>query len=156
MTTQISNQAPFLRVQRNFPPEQDELLVELDKSYLDIASAVNQRTISTFATDLTYLTGEQWFLQGNPRTLSSFRQVYPITGTGSYIHDIDFNRIQGFSRIWGTFTDGTVFYPLPYVDETSATNQISINLTSTNIVITAGAGSPPTISNGLVVLEWIG
>jgi hypothetical protein len=35
------------------------------------------------------------------------------------------------------------------------TNQIALSMDSTNIIITAGAGSPPTISSGQVVLEWL-
>ena len=61
----------------------------------------------------------------------------------------------GFTRIYGTFTDGTNWYPLPYVDETSATDQISLVVDATNIAITAGGGAPPSITRGYVILEWL-
>jgi hypothetical protein len=41
------------------------------------------------------------------------------------------------------------------VDVVSAPNQVNVYVTPTNIVITAGAGSPPSITNGTVILEWL-
>jgi len=52
-------------------------------------------------------------------------------------------------------TDGTNWYPLPYVDVIAANNQINVIVTPTDIVITAGAGAPPVITSGWVILEWL-
>lgn len=155
MTSRIASQIPYLRVQRTFPEESQELSVEIDKTYIDIANAVNQRTIGTFSSDITFATGEDWYLPPNGTKMHALRKVYVITGAGSYPHGINFNNITSISRIWGTFTDGTNWYPLPYVDATAANNQIQVVVSPTNIVITAGAGTPPTITSGLVVIEWI-
>lgn len=154
-TNNIFNQVPFLRTSREFPSDMEDLVLELNRSYIDIANAVNNRTISSFSTNRAVITGENYFINRNIKQ-QALRQVYNITAAGSVPHGIETTRIGTFSRIYGVFTDGTNWYPLPYVDTVSATNQISLSLTPTNIVITAGGGTPPTISSGFVVLEWLG
>lgn len=147
------NNAPFLRSSRDFPPELHQLTVEVNKAYVDIANNVNARTIGTYGTNRPTPTGNRWFVSGgNQQTL---RQVYTFTSAGNIAHNINFSFIAGFVAIYGSFTDGSIWYPLPYVDVTGVTNQISLTVTSTNIVITAGAGSPPSITQGFVVLEWL-
>lgn len=156
MSSNLLNQSPYLREQRTFPTDTvDKLSVELDKSYVDIANAVNTRTISLFAVGRQVINGEAWFVAGGNRKQQALRQVYQVTGAGNIAHGINTATIAGFTRIYGAFTDGTLFYPLPYVDCTSATDQIQITISSTNIIITAGGGAPPTISSGLIVLEWL-
>jgi hypothetical protein len=153
----VINQVAYLRTTREFPEEMHELTVEVNKSYVDIANAVNNRTISIFPTNRPAINGESWFVRNNQRQ-QGLRQVYNIVAGASPIlipHGINFTRIFGFTRIYGTFTNGTNWYPLPYVNEVAANNQISIVVNSTNIVITSGAGTPPTISSGFVVLEWL-
>ena len=155
MSYVVSNQVSFLRTSRNFPTDDVRLLaIESDRSYIDIANAVNSRVIGVFPVNIPILTGESWFLVQNKRQ-QSFRRVYTFTSAGSIPHGINTANISGFTRIYGTFTDGTNSYPLPYVDVVSATNQVNVIVNSTNIVITAGAGAPPTITSGLVVLEWL-
>jgi hypothetical protein len=154
--TSIIQQAPYLRVQRHFPTDSPQnLSVELDRAYTDIAAKMNTRTIGTFAMNFPIVTGEQWFLQGANEKQQTLRQIYTYTSAGSIAHGINFSNISGLTRIYGDFTDGTNWYPLPYVDVTSATNQVNVKVTPTNIVIAAGAGSPPTISSGYVILEWL-
>lgn len=154
MSANVVNQVAFLRTSREFPEELDQLCVEVNKSYIDTANAVNNRTISIFPTNRPAINGESWFLTS--RKQQGVRQVYSITGTGTYPHGItDFSVVQ-FVRIFGTFTDGTFWYPLPWVSVLSSTNNINIYLDSTNIVITGGGGgAQPTITSGTVVLEWI-
>lgn len=154
MSSNIVNQMPFLRTSRNFPIEAQPLAVEVNKSYVDIANFVNARTIGIFPSNKPAMTGESWFLKNQRQ--QGFRQAYQFTGSSlSISHGINIGNIYAFTRIYGTFTDGTNWYPLPYVDIAAANNQIKIVVTSTQIVITKGAGSPPTISSGIVVLEWI-
>jgi len=156
MSANISTQSPFLRTSRSFPLEAQPLAVEISKSYVDIANFVNARTIGVYATNVPTITGNQWFISGaNPRNVS-LRQAYTFTAAGNIPHGINFINVVAFVQIYGSFTDGTNWYPLPYVDVVAANNQINLKVTPTNIVITAGAGSPPTITSGIVVLEWIG
>ena len=150
----IVNQVAFLRTTRTFPTQADLLSVEIDRTYLDIANAVNSRTIGLFSTNKPAITGNSYFLSGN-RKQQSLRQIYQFTAAGNIAHGINVSQISGFIHIYGTFTDGSVWYPLPYVNAVAATNQVSVTVTSTNIVITAGGGSPPTITRGFVILEWL-
>lgn len=153
MTTP-TNSSPYLPVQKTFPQESQPLSVELSRSYVDIAQKINSRTIGLFAVTST-VNGERWNFNNNSPQQGQ-RQVYVISGSGSIAHGLNISAIYSFVRIWGVFTNGTNWYPLPYVDVTNVNNQISLSLTPSNIVITSGAGSPPSISSGVVVLEWIG
>jgi hypothetical protein len=149
-------QSPYLRVQRNFPSKDPQALeVELDRSYTDIASKMNERVIGTFALGFPIVTGERWFLAGANQKQQTLRQLYTFTSAGNIAHNINLAEISGFSRIYGTFTDGTNWYPLPYVDVVAANNQVGLKVTPTNIVVTSGSGSPPSITSGYVVLEWL-
>ena len=148
-------QAPYLQEQRSFPNDNPQALtVEIDRSYIDIAQKVNSRTIGIFAPGKQVVTGERWYLQGGQNGNQTLRQLYIISASGSTSHGINFAQTSGFSRIYGTFTDGTNWYPLPYVDASNINNQISLQITPTNIVITSG-GTAPTITSGYVVLEWL-
>lgn len=149
-------QAPYLRNQRDFPSDDlQKLTVEVDRSYIDIASKVNARTIGIFSVNFPIVTGEQWYISGQPNKQQTLRQLYTFTAAGNIAHGINLSQISGFTKIYGTFTDGTNWYPLPYVDVANATNQINVYVSGTNIVITAGAGATPTIVSGFVVLEWL-
>lgn len=153
MTIQKS---PYLREQRQFPNNDvRQLGNQVDHAYIDIASKVNARTIGLYAVNFPIVTGESWYLSGQINRQQTLRQVYTFTSAGNIAHGINFATLTNFTRIYGTFYDGTTYYPLPYVDTTAANNQVSVVVNATNIVITAGGGSPPTITSGIVVLEWL-
>lgn len=154
MSSNIFNRSPFLRTSRDFPQDPQALSVELTNSYVDIANMVNDKVIGLFSINRPTITGENWFFANN-RKQQTARQIYTFTSAGNIAHGINVAFISGFTRIYGTFTDGTNFYPLPYVNNVSATNQISVVVNATNIVISAGAGSPPSIVSGFCVLEWL-
>ena len=154
MTTQLQ-QSPYLPRQRNFPRDQvDELSQELDKTYIDISARVNERMIGMFSLNLPSITGEAWYFKGNQKKQQTLRQIYQFTSFANIAHGINFTNFQGFTRIYGTFTDGTLWYPLPYVDNASAASQVKISVNSTNILFSAG-GTAPTITSGTIVLEWL-
>lgn len=152
-SSNVVNSTAYLRTSRDFPEDPQALRMELNKSYIDSANAINCRTIGIFSTNIPAVSGEEWFLAGIKQ--QGLRQVYRFFSAGSLAHGINLSNIAGFTKIYGTFTDGTNWYPLPYVDVVSATNQVNVIVTPTNIVITAGAGASPTISSGFVVLEWL-
>src|SRR6266851_4012844 len=65
MNQNVFNQAPYLRVQRNFPTNDiKELCLQLDKGYIDTASAVNLRTIGIFTVRRLAITGNSYYLTG--------------------------------------------------------------------------------------------
>lgn len=147
----------FLRTSRSFPQEAHQISVELSRAYIDIAQNVNNRTIGFFTTNKSIETGEAWFITQNKKQ-KGFRQIYTWSDADLIInHGIQFVSLTNFIRIWGTFQDAAGNYQdLPYVDVLSATNQITVKVTPTQIIITKGAGAPPTCSNGLVIVEWLG
>jgi len=152
----VFQQSPYLREQRQFPNDDLKALAnQSDHAYIDIASKVNARTIGTFAVTVPIVTGEQWYLKGSSQKQQTLRRLYTFTGAGSIAHGINVSQIDGFTRIYGTFTNSTNWYPLPYVDVTAANNQVNVIVTPTNIVIAAGGGAPPAITRGWVILEWL-
>jgi hypothetical protein len=155
MTTIINttNAAPYLRTAREFPEDLRLLVFEVNKTYVDIANAVNNRTISIFPTTKPAITGESWFITANIRQ-QSFRQVYTFTSTASINHGINTSLIDRFTAKYGDFTDGTNFYGLIAATTTAIAGQISFYLSSTQIIFETGAGAP-SLTSGNIVLEWL-
>lgn len=155
MSSNISNRAPFLRVSREIPEEIHQLSVQVSKMYIDIAQTVNARTIGEFPTNRSAVNGENWFFTNQRQ--QGFRQIYPFSAAGSIPHNLNTTGIYTFTKIYGTFFSSATntWYPLPYVDTSNATNQINVIVNANDIVITAGGGTPPSITSGVVVLEWI-
>jgi len=148
-------QAPYLRQQRNFPSDNIQALtVEIDRAYVDIAQKVNTRTISLFALNTTAVTGEQWYLQGQPKPQQTLRKVFTFTSAGSIAHGLSFANIAQFTTGYGSFTDGTNYYGVIYGSNTAIAGQVSFYITGTNIVILSGAGAP-TIVSGILVIQWL-
>ena len=153
MSTNIVNTVPYLRTSRDFPLDVHQLGIEVNKAYIDIANAVNNRTISIFPTVRPSLTGESWFL-GKAQRQQTFRQVYTFTTTAPIAHNITFDEISQFTRLYGQFTDGTNWYGLIAGSNVAIAGQISFYLTPTNITFLTGAGAP-ALTSGNIVLEWM-
>lgn len=153
--TRVINQ-PYLQTARAFPEERQQFYQQINKAYVDIANCVNNRVVSTFPATVTAITGEEWFITGN-RKQQGLRQVYTFTSIPATIpHGIVFADIERFVRIYGVFTDGTIWYPLPWVDVVAVNNQVKVNVDSININITGGGGAQqPVATKGTVVLEWL-
>jgi hypothetical protein len=158
---------PFLRTSRKFPEDAATLTREIEKTYIDIANSVNVRSIGIFPTNKPAPNGQYWFIDAQKQ--QGFRQIYPfvladfVANVATIPHGINTDLINNFTHIYGTFTDGTNWYPLPFVNITSLADQVAIVVTPGNsllptptfgdIVITKGAGV--TLTSGLCVLEWI-
>lgn len=153
MSSNVVNQTPYLRTSRNFPVDAAQLTIEVNKSYVDIANAVNSRTIGIFPSGNPAVGGESWFINSSNRQ-QSLRQIYPFTALGNIPHNIKTAGISQFTKCSGSFTDGTNWYGAIFASNVAIAGQISFYITPTNIVILAGAGAP-TISKGIIVLEWL-
>lgn len=163
MSSNILNQSPYLRNSRNFPEDPQALSVELSRSYIEISTKVNERSIGIFPTTKPIITGDSYFLTNNQRQ-QSLRQIYPFTAAGSIPHGVNTNNINGFSRAYGWFTDGATppnWYGAIYGSNVAIAGQISFYITGTinlanlgNIVVLAGAGAPAIVS-GVIVVEWL-
>jgi hypothetical protein len=157
-TNTPSNQQfqPYLPTSRNFPVSDPiQLEPELTKSYIDVARAVNLRTIGIFET-VQIVTGERWFSK-NPldvnRKRQTYRKVFPFVAADLPIaHGLV--GIDESTRIYGTcVTDFPDFRPLPYTSNT-ANGSIELNVDDTFINVNVGASSP-NIIKGIVVLEYL-
>jgi len=145
----------YLRTSRNFPEDLTQLTVEVNKSYVDIANAVNNRTISMFPTNRPAVNGESWFVDKNRRQ-QGLRQVYTFTTTANIPHNINLDEVFAFVRCWGEFTDSATnnWYGIINGSNVAIPGQISFYITPTDIVFLLGVGAPP-LTYGLIVLEWI-
>lgn len=152
MSGRVLNTGPFLRASRDFPEDNQTMRMELIKMYNDLANNMNARTLGQFATGGSSVNGESWFLTGNRQ--QGQRQVYVFTATGNIPHGLNIPNIPSFTRGFGTFTDGTNWYGIIFGSNTAITGQVSFYIDPTNIIVLAGAGAP-SISKGLVVIEWI-
>lgn len=148
----IINSVAYLRNSREFSNDLDTLCRDISKAYIDIANAVNVRTIGIFAINRSSITGESWYLTSQKQ--QTLRQVYTFTAAGNVPHGLNFDEINRFTKPQGSFTDGTNYYGAIYASNTAIAGQVSFYLTPTNIVILSGAGAP-TIVSGLLVIEWL-
>lgn len=154
MTTNLQN-SPYLPKQRNFPNEDANVLgVALDKTYIEIASKVNERTIGIYAVNYPMATGEQWFIQGQPQKQQTLRQAYSFNSTTNIPHGIRFNQIDRMTRMYGQYSDDVNWYGLIAGSSVAITGQISFYLDITNIVFVVD-GAAPTLKEGTIVLEWL-
>jgi hypothetical protein len=148
-----NSNAVFLPTTIQYPKDQNELLNRLNKAYEDTASRLNAKQIGIF--DLVeFLTGEQWPVVGDPqKKRQTFRKIFFFSDASlTFAHGI--TGITLCTHIYGAFTDGTNFYPLPFVSSVAIANQIQIVVTPVNVVVTKGGGAP-AITNGVIVLEYL-
>lgn len=154
MSSNVVNSVPYLNTTREFPPEISQLVVEIDRGYLDTANAVNLRTIGLFPVNRPAITGEGWFVFQNQKQ-QSLRQVYIVSaGTPSINHGILNFIPSSATRCFGSYTDGTNGYGLVFGTSTATAGLITFYLTATQIVFVIGAGAP-VLTSGLVTVEWL-
>lgn len=155
MTSNIINISPYLQTSRQYPVDNlPKLEIELSKMTLDVATAVNYRTIGIYD-KVTSTTGNLYFNDVNPQIKRQSRRILFSFSDSSLTFNHGLSGLTLFPVISGGFTDGTNFYPLPYVDVTNVNNQVMVSITPTQIVITKGAGAPPTITDGILILEFL-
>lgn len=158
----------YLPTSRTFPEDFTELTPVLTKSYIEIAQAVNRRTIGVFNT-YQAVTGNQYYsLQNNNiqnpiQFRQSYRRIYPFgpiaSGATLTINHL-ITGITQFVAIYGNcITDGMIFanaiyLPIPYVSVTNVNQQIQIYVNNSQIFILNGAGADNILS-GTIVLEYL-
>lgn len=152
------NNTPYLRASREFPENLHDLAFQSNKAYLEVANAINQRTIGIFPVIKSAITGEQWFINKN-RKQQSLRQVFTfgaIAAGATLLIPYTLHGFDQFVRIWGTtVTDVPDSRPLPYASVTLNANiELRVDTVNHNIVIIVGAASPNVVS-GTVILEWL-
>lgn len=144
--------SPFLRTSRNFPTDINQLSVEIDRSYVDIANAVNSRIIGLYVNNRSVVTGESYFITSARQ--QTLRKVFSFTNTSSITHNIQVTDPNQWSCCYGNYNDGTNGYGLIWGTNLAIPNQISFYVTSTQIVFVVDAGAP-ALTSGRIVLEWL-
>jgi hypothetical protein len=142
----------FLPANTTYSEDQSQRLLQHTKFAADTARYMNLKEVAIY--DLTEIqTAQQWFNPGNNQVKRfGFRRVFSFNDASlTFNHGI--TGITLCTYIGGAFTDGTKFYPLPYVS-TAIANQVQIQVTSTQVLITKG-GTAPAITTGVVVLEYL-
>jgi hypothetical protein len=156
MSSNFVSSAPYIRTSRKFPTQDKELQIELDKSYIDVASAINKRTIGIFPINREAITGESWYVSNKGRQ-QSIRRVYDFTSATTFPipHQLDYDSIERFVRLFGTYTDAANnWYGIIGGTSVAIAGQISFYITPTNLVFLTGAGAP-VMTRGSVVIEWL-
>lgn len=161
MSSNVVNEVAYLRTSRNFPKDIENLTVEINKAYVDIANNVNARTIGIFPVNRPAITGESWFITQNRRQ-QTLRQAYSFTSTSDINIGFKLSRISSISKMsYGSYTDGTSWFGLIYATSVPIAGQISFfvtvnagSTTSDIIRFETGAGAP-ALTSGIIVLEWI-
>lgn len=158
-SSSITNTVPYLQTTRKFPVEADGIQRELTKWAVDVANNMNNREIA-FYDLMPTITGQKWFsvnfgdpnIQNPAVKRQTFRKVFPFDDASlTFNHNIE--GATFFTSIYGAATDGTFFFPLPYVNPTAA-NQIGLLVSATQVTVVKGGGAP-AITSGVVVLEWL-
>lgn len=154
MSSNIVNQVPYLKTSREFPPEINKVAVILTRSYVEIADAINLRTIGIFPTNRPAITGNNYFVFQNKRQ-QSLRQTYVFTSVATPIpHQIVLHDVAYIAAMYGQWTNGTNWYGLIAGSSVAIAGQRSFYLDPTNIVFLSGAGAPAFVK-GIIVIEWI-
>lgn len=156
MSSNVVNQTAYLRTAKEFPEDVHQLSFEVNRTYVDIANAVNNRTIGIYPTNRPAVTGNSFFLTTNRR--QTFRQIYSVTAAdiaaGFINHNIR-NVIPGqFIQCCGSYTDGTNTFGLFFASSVAIAGQTTFYVTSTQIILLVGGGAP-VLTSGIIILEWI-
>lgn len=157
----FNNRSPFLIESRNFPNDEVRLQVTLNKMYIEIAQAVNKRTIGTYST-AQITTGNVYFPEGNTtETEESFRTIYTLASIASGVNTIPLGftltPTTQFVMMYGTANNpGVRSGPIPYVNLTTPTDgiELRVNWTTSNIEIVTTTSNWVAYS-AIIVLEYI-
>lgn len=153
MSSNVVNQVPYIKTSREFPPDISQLAVIMTRSYIEVANAINLRSIGLFPSNRPSITGDSYFITKNQRQ-QSLRQTYTFTTTANIDHGIPVTTVSEFVKMYGQFTDGTNWYGTIAGSNVAIAGQLSFYITPTQIVFAVGAGSP-TLTKGIIVLEWL-
>ena len=164
MSSSTTMGVPYIITTRQFPTGEPELLeTELTKSYEEIASGVNSRTIGIFNT-FQMVTGDKYYSNTNNSPMNpikyrqGYRQLFAFgaIATGATLTiDHEISGITECVHIYGNcITSVPDFRPIPYSSATAVNQQIEVKVTDTQIIIINGAGAP-NITSGTIILEYL-
>ncbi len=151
----------------NIPLQSNQVSISLDIPPIDhpefnsILSLTFKKVIDSLNTKegAYYLLQElanfnQFFVAGNPlRYRNGYRRVFQLDPASlTFNHNI--TGIVQVTNYWAIANTATDFRKVPFTSTTLITDQISMTVTTTQVIITNGATAPP-ITGGIVVLEYL-
>lgn len=164
-TTFVWNTSEIFSLKIN--PDIQQLLVKLYTNLNNMTLALNLKDTGYYVLE-EFLNGQLFFpdptlnstTAATPTDRPVFRKVInfgtlPNTTSTSVAHNIDITSGYSFTRIYGaaTNTGKTSFIPLPYASPT-LTENISLEITNTNVVITTGSDRT-SYTTCYVIVEYI-
>lgn len=160
MSSNVINTSPYLRTSREYPQDDaHQLSVEVNKTYVDVANAVNTRTIGLYPTLRPAITGNSYFFTSQRQ--QSLRQVYTFTSAANINLGFKLSSISRIIQMYGTYTSGTATYGLIPGTSVAITGQISFYTdvngasTTSDVVKFVVDGAAPALATGVIVVEWI-
>lgn len=155
----VNSKTAFLPTNEVFPKDEGQRLIKLTSNYTDISQAVNVREISIYQNQQPVITGQQFSDVGTNQVKKyTFRNMFYFAAIASGATLTIAHHITGLVQctdIHGTcVTDVVDYRPIPYSSATLVTDQISVLVTATDVVITNGA-TAPDITSGIIILEYL-
>lgn len=157
----FKNRSPYLITSRKFPTDQVQLEPTLNKMYIEVAAAVNARTVGLYnMSQIT--TGDLYFNDGDPQDPHpGFRRVYQLAsiamGTNTIPLGFTPSSTTRFVDMYGTANRPTVrSVPIPFVNVGAPADgiELRVNWATSNIEIVTTTGNWTTYS-AIIVLEYI-
>ena len=146
-----SNQVP---ISLDIPsPDHPEFLSILSLSFKKIIDSLNTKEGAYYL--LQELANfNQFFIDGNPqRYRNGYRRVFKLDPAAlTFNHNI--TGIVQVTNYWAIANTATDFRKVPFTSTTLITDQISMTVTTTQVIITNGA-TAPAITGGIIVLEYL-
>lgn len=157
----FNNRSPYLITSRKFPSNAVQLEPTLNKMYIEVAAAVNARTVGLYnMSQIT--TGNLYFNDGDPQDQHpGFRRVYQLDSIASGLNVIPLGFVltdnSRFVNMYGTANRPDVqSVPIPYMNVTTPTDgiELRVNWSTSNIEIVTTTGNW-TAYSAIIVLEYI-
>jgi len=157
----VVNAGEFLKSSREFPEEPKKLILQLTKSYIDIATAVNNKIIGVFPVNRPARDGENWFFTSQRQ--EGLRQVYAfnvVANNSTIPLGFKLSSISQPTRCWGQYKDSTGnFFGVIWATNVAIAGQLTFYLApssgNSDLITFKATGTTPTVVSGFVVIEWI-
>lgn len=147
-------QANQLPISIDLPEDEKQLRETLTSTYKRTVDAMNYKIGGLFSLQ-EVADFERWFSVGKPgNTRNGYRKTFELeTGNLTFSHGIQQLKVVTDYRAVVFTADGD-WRKVPYTDVNNVTNQISMRITETEVIIENGA-TAPEITDGIVVIEYL-
>jgi hypothetical protein len=167
MSSNVVNNQPYIRTTWDLADTNiKDLVRELDRDYIEIANAINYRTIGIFPTNRPAIGGESWFFTSKRQ--QNIRQIYTFEGPiAAYPfeipHNLDLYTIEYFTKCQGSIqTTSLNWIGCIYGSGNAIPGQITFAVITNSApgvldgkIRLLNAPATPVVKKGVIILEWI-